>query len=87
MKDAWSEENDKIEFSNGFHTSVTGKPHRPGLLSGLTQPPERSVIMASIPSREEADKLVSRFFDSYNPAIPARCEPTYQNILELKRSN
>jgi hypothetical protein len=73
MKDAWSEENDKIKFSSGSQSPIT-KDHRPSLLSGLTQPPDRSAIVASLPSREEADKLVTRFFQSYNPAIPARCE-------------
>jgi hypothetical protein len=73
MKDAWSEENDKIEFSTGSETPIT-KDHRPSLLSGLTQPPDRSTIVASLPPREAADKLVARFFESYNPASPARCK-------------
>jgi hypothetical protein len=73
MKDAWSEENDKIEFTTGFESLIT-KAHRPSLLAGLTQPPDRSTIVASLPSRSAADKLIARFFDSYNPAIPARCE-------------
>ena len=73
MKDAWSKENDKIEFSSGSQSPIT-KGYRPSLLSGLTQPPHRSTIVASLPSREEADKLVTRFFQSYNPATPARCE-------------
>jgi hypothetical protein len=72
MKDAWSEENDKIEFFSASQSPIT-KYHRPSLLSGLTQPPDRSTIIASIPFREEADKLVTRFFQSYNPATPARC--------------
>ncbi|KAF4631297.1 hypothetical protein G7Y89_g6826 [Cudoniella acicularis] len=71
MKDAWSEENDKIEFSSGSPTSTT-KPYRPSLLSGLAQPPDRATVLESLPSRDAADKLVTRFFDSYNPSIPAR---------------
>lgn len=74
MKDAWSEENDKIELSSGPQQSPVTRGHRPGLLAGLTQPPDRSTILASLPSREAADKLLIRFFESYNPAIPARCE-------------
>jgi hypothetical protein len=73
MKDAWSEENDKIEFSSGSQSPIT-KDHRPSLLSGLTQPPDRSTIVSSFPSREATDKLMTRFFQSYNPAAPARCE-------------
>ncbi|KAE8452752.1 hypothetical protein EG329_013024 [Mollisiaceae sp. DMI_Dod_QoI] len=72
MKDAWSEENDKIEFTNGFQEPIATRPHRPGLFSGLTQPLDRATILASLPTREAADKLILRFFDSYNPAIPAR---------------
>ncbi|KUJ18078.1 uncharacterized protein LY89DRAFT_781173 [Mollisia scopiformis] len=72
MKEAWIEENDKIEFTNGFEEPVITKPHRPGLFSGLTQPPDRATILATLPIREAADKLVVRFFDYYNPAIPSR---------------
>jgi hypothetical protein len=85
MKDAWSEENDKIEFSSGSQSPIT-KDHRPSLLAGLTQPPDRSTIVASIPSREAADKLVTRFFESYNPATPARCKLSrYENSHDTHR--
>ncbi|KAF8854134.1 hypothetical protein BDZ45DRAFT_48299 [Acephala macrosclerotiorum] len=74
MKDAWSEENDRIEFASGLQEPepAVATPHRPGLFSGLTQPPDRATILASLPTKEAADKLVLRFFDHYNPAIPAR---------------
>jgi hypothetical protein len=72
MKDAWSEENDKIEFTNG--PVPAGKPYRPTLLSGLSSPPSRETIMESLPSREAADKLVGRFFESYTPSVPATCK-------------
>jgi hypothetical protein len=72
MKEAWSEENDKIEYNTS--PSLTSKPHRPGLLTGLSAPPDRATILASLPSREASDKLLYNFFNSYNPAIPARCE-------------
>lgn len=72
MKDAWSEENDKIEYKGGSVT--TGEPYRPSLLSGFSKPPDRATIVESLPSREAADKLVSRFFDSYTPSVPATCE-------------
>ncbi|TVY40660.1 Fusarisetin A cluster transcription factor, partial [Lachnellula subtilissima] len=93
MKDAWSEENDKIEFSNG--PVPTGKPFRPSLLSGLSQPPDRATIMESLPSREAADRLVSQFFKSYTPSIPAtflvheatflkQCNKHWENPAETK---
>lgn len=74
MKEAWIEENDKIEFTNAFSEPATTKPHRPGFFSGLTRPPDRATLLASLPAREAADKLMVRFFEYYNPAIPARCK-------------
>jgi hypothetical protein len=74
MKEAWIEENDKIEFTNGFQEPIVAKPHRLGLLHGLTQPPDRTTILASLPAREAVDKLMVRFFEYYVPTIPSRCE-------------
>lgn len=74
MKEAWIEENDKIEFTNGFQEPIIAKPHRPGLLHGLTQPPDRATILASLTTREAVDKLMVRFFEYYVPTIPSRCE-------------
>lgn len=71
MKDAWSEENDGSETSSRHQSS---KNFRPSLLTGLTQPPKRSVVMASLPFRDAADKLVNRFFTYVNPAVPAKCK-------------
>jgi len=71
MKSAWSEENDKIEYSSGVpHQPI--KSYRASLLSGLSQPPDRPTIMSSLPPRASADNLIVRFFESYNPLIPAR---------------
>ncbi|KAH8687675.1 hypothetical protein BGZ60DRAFT_362754 [Tricladium varicosporioides] len=72
MKDAWSEENDRIEFLSGTSPVQDNKNHRPSLLSGLTQPPDRATILESLPSKEAVDRLVTRFFEAYNPSIPAR---------------
>ena len=71
MKDAWSEEYDSSEVSG---RSQASKSHRPSLLNGLTPPPKRSTVVASLPTRDAADKLIARFFSYYNPAIPARCK-------------
>lgn len=72
MKDAWSEENDKIEYETS-----SGAKFRPSLLNGLVQPPDHATILGTLPTREECDKLVARFFDAYNPFIPTRCESFY----------
>ncbi|KAL2071563.1 hypothetical protein VTL71DRAFT_12798 [Oculimacula yallundae] len=73
MKEAWSEENDKIELAESAYRSFSpAKKHRRGIFTGLTAPPDRSTILQSLPSREAADRLILHFFDSYNPCIPAR---------------
>ena len=73
MKEAWSEENDQIELSNGFMPE-SPKPHRPSLLNGLTSPPDRVAVLASLPPKDQADKLIVRFFKDYNPSLPIKCE-------------
>jgi hypothetical protein len=70
MKDAWSEENDHVELTNGFLSS--SKSCRPNLLNGLTALPDRSTIISSLPTKDAADKLAAYFFDNYNPSLPAR---------------
>ena len=70
MKDAWSEENDKIEYLDTEQTN-SKNVHRPSLLNGLEPPPDRATILSSLPPREEASKVIKRFFDSYSPSIPA----------------
>jgi hypothetical protein len=72
MKDAWREENDHVELSNGFLPPSSIKARRPNLLNGLTELPDKSTVMSSLPSKEAADKLIASFFDNYNPALPAR---------------
>lgn len=74
MKEAWIEENDKIEFTNSFQEPATARPHRPGLLHGLAQPPDRPTILVSLPTREAVDKFIVRFFEYYVPTIPSRCK-------------
>jgi hypothetical protein len=71
MKDAWSEDNDGSESSS---KPPSYKNYRPSFLTGLAPPPKRSVVMASLPFREAADKLVAHFFAHFNPAVPARCK-------------
>lgn len=70
MKDAWIDDHDQFETSLPPATTS----YRPSLLGSLTEPPDRATILASLPSRKEADKLIERFFESYNPSIPACCK-------------
>jgi len=73
MKDAWNEENDDIELSIETISS-SHRSHKPSLLNGISSPPDRATILASLPSKEAADKLIHRFFSYYNPAAPAKCK-------------
>lgn len=70
MKDAWVDDHEQIETSLPPATTS----HRPSLLNGLGEPPDRATILASLPTRKQADKLIERFFQSYNPSIPACCK-------------
>ncbi|KAM3085827.1 hypothetical protein ACMFMG_002885 [Clarireedia jacksonii] len=81
MKEAWSDEPEQLDPALPSATPS----HRPGLLAGLTPPPDRATILASLPSKAAADKLTQRFFDSYNPSIPATFlvhRPTFLKQIE-----
>jgi hypothetical protein len=79
MKDAWSEDNDQdLQLSDGFLPSPM-TVRRPNLLNGLTDLPDRSVILSSVPSKDAADTLVAYFFDNYNPFLPGRGEKMMDN--------
>ncbi|TGO37703.1 hypothetical protein BHYA_0091g00370 [Botrytis hyacinthi] len=67
MKDAWIDDHNQFETSLPPATSS----YRPSLLGSLTEPPDRATVLASLPSRKEGDKLIERFFEGYNPSIPA----------------
>ena len=59
---------------NGANSQHPASAHRPSLLKGLTKPPDIQTLVASLPPRASTDKLVDRFFEIYNPAIPAQCK-------------
>jgi len=72
-------------LSDGRHAR-----YRPSFLTGLTPPPDRDTLMTSLPSKDAADKLLNRFFDSYNPALPAKCKKNsslFLNIHKLTRTS
>ncbi|KAI9756147.1 MAG: hypothetical protein M4579_003960 [Chaenotheca gracillima] len=54
----------------------------PGFLFGASDPPPRSEITSSLPSRSSADKLVARYFNSYDPAVHIIHGPTFQREYE-----
>ncbi|RAL61368.1 hypothetical protein DID88_009502 [Monilinia fructigena] len=67
MKDAWVDDQDQLDITLPPATTS----YRPCLLGGLTEPPDRAAILASLPTRLEADRLIERCFQSYNSSIPA----------------
>ncbi|KAI9819557.1 MAG: hypothetical protein M1827_007007 [Pycnora praestabilis] len=54
----------------------------PAFLFGASKPPDKSEILASIPTRPVVDQLVSRYFNSYDPAIHILHGPTFQSQYE-----
>jgi hypothetical protein len=52
-----------------------------GFLSGQFKQVQLSDILASLPPKDEADKMVHEFFDHDNFPIPTAREPSF-NILE-----
>jgi hypothetical protein len=72
MKDAWSAENDRIDYTDA--NDQKGSTQKLGLLSGLGELPDHETIWSTLPTSEAGRKLVARFFSSYNPANPAQCE-------------
>jgi hypothetical protein len=44
----------------------------PALLSGLSSDVTLAELVGDLPRREFADQLISRFFDTYDPAVPSR---------------
>jgi hypothetical protein len=73
MKDAWSAENDKIDYINDSTTPRTTSG-RLGLLNGLGELPEHEAILSTLPPKEDAYRLVMRFYACYNPSNPGQCE-------------
>ncbi|RFU33331.1 hypothetical protein B7463_g2979, partial [Scytalidium lignicola] len=55
--------------------------YRPSLLTGLSSPPDRATILASLPSRDATDKLVDRFFEDNNPCIPTQVLTSTSGVI------
>ncbi|KAJ1707967.1 hypothetical protein NYO67_9904 [Aspergillus flavus] len=79
MKDATKQlENQNIaDHSSGEEYLQTG-PHAPVLLSGLSRNVDMRDLVASLPTRQLADKLVLRCLESDEPALMFIHPPTFQ---------
>ncbi len=69
LKSYWGQVQDEEEttvvqnsFSNGFDG--------PGILTGILQPITMEEILASLPAKPAADKLMNRFFEEENSPVP-----------------
>lgn len=50
--------------------SLSLESDQPALLGGVLRVLTKSELLESFPSKQVADLLVARFFESYDPAIP-----------------
>ncbi|KAI9835017.1 MAG: hypothetical protein M1837_003975 [Sclerophora amabilis] len=76
-KQQFEDQLEKVNASKG-PTEYGGS----GFLFGASDPPERSEIMSSLPGRPCIDKLVSRYFNSYDPVSYIIHGPTFQKEYE-----
>ena len=70
----YEEQMKKVEQTRRAQNESTG----PALLFGATKPPSREEIMSQIPSRYISDILISRYFNSFDPAVHILHGPTFQ---------
>ncbi|KAI9798437.1 MAG: hypothetical protein M1833_004831 [Piccolia ochrophora] len=59
----------------------------PVFLYGTVPPPAREELIAAIPPRLTVDKLVARYFNSYDPAVHIIHAPTFQKEYETHFAN
>jgi hypothetical protein len=67
-----TDHDDHVELPNGI--DAPSRARRPNLLNGLSEFPDRSTILLSIPPRDVCDRLIARFFADRNPLIAAPCK-------------
>lgn len=65
----WSQVREERDSS--VHTLVSDALQGPSLLRGPVRWVEMSELLATIPAKPMADKLIFRFFDPLGPAVPA----------------
>lgn len=62
-------------------------PQGPMFLFGGTQPPEYAELLAQVPKRTLTDKLVARYFNSYDPAVHILHPPSWYRTYERHWQN
>jgi len=66
---------------------VDSAPQGPTFLFGGSKPPPYSELLAQMPKRSVTDKLVSRYFNSYDPAIHILHPPSWYRMYEKHWEN
>ena len=66
---------------------VDSAPQGPTFLFGGSKPPPYSDLLAQLPKRTVTDKLVSRYFNSYDPAVHILHPPSWQRNYERHWEN
>lgn len=66
---------------------VDSAPQGPTFLFGGSKPPPYSDLLAQLPKRTVTDKLVSRYFNSYDPAVHILHPPSWQRNYERHWDN
>ena len=83
-KKQWDEQVLKVQEAKN---RVDSAPQGPTFLFGGSQPPPYSELLAQLPKRTVTDKLVSRYFNSYDPAVHILHPPSWYRIYERHWEN
>ena len=83
-KKQWDEQVLKVQEAKN---RVDSAPQGPTFLFGGSQPPPYSELLAQLPKRSVTDRLVSRYFNSYDPAVHILHPPSWYRIYERHWEN
>lgn len=88
VKNYFSEQSNQQRFQDQMRqvqeakNRVDAAPQGPTFLFGGSQPPPYSELLARMPKRSVTDKLVSRYFNSYDPAVHILHPPSWYRAYE-----
>ena len=83
-KKQWEDQMLKVQEAKN---RVDSAPQGPTFLFGGTQPPPYSELFAQLPKRSVTDKLVTRYFNSYDPAVHILHPPSWHRHYERHWDN
>lgn len=75
----WDEQLVKVQQAKD---RIDSAPQGPTFLFGGSKPPPYSELLAQLPKRSVTDKLISRYFNSYDPAVHILHPPSWQRNYE-----